>query len=128
MMNMDSLVENDRSLEEVLQSTSDCLFPAELDERRITVDSVGCDGDTPLHVLVWRADNAGAMLLIANGAEVNAVGEMGETPLHIAITQNNTVLIDALLQAGARTDVVSEFGKSSLDEAKMRGVKLAEKA
>jgi len=43
-----------RSLEEILQSTADCLFPAELGEQPVTIDSRGCDGDTSLHALIWE--------------------------------------------------------------------------
>lgn len=114
----------ERSLEEVLQSTSDTLFPADLGKRKVSIDSAGCDGDTPLHVLIWRGDSAGALLLISNGANVNAVGDMGETPLHIAVRKNDRTVIAALLRAGARTDVVSEFGISAMDEAQERGITL----
>src|SRR5687768_3672532 len=47
---------SDRTLGAVLQSTSDCLFPADLGERPVDIDSRGGDGDTPLHVLLWRDD------------------------------------------------------------------------
>lgn len=120
--------EEKRSLEEVLQSTSDTLFPAELGARIVSINSADCDGDTPLHVLIWRNDSSGALLLISHGANVNAVGDMGETPLHIAIRKNNQAVIGALLQAGARTDVVSEFGKTPLSEAQEKGITLYAKA
>jgi ankyrin repeat protein len=89
-----------RTLQEVLQSTSDVLFPAEL-------------GDTALHVLVWRKDRYGVHLLIEAGADVNAVGEMGETPLHAAVTQKEVHIIESLLKAGAKSDIRSEFGTAS---------------
>ena len=75
----------DRTLNEVLRSKSDNLFPAELGEAPVYIDSTDCDGDTPLHVLIWRGDTDGALLLIKHGAPINAIGDMGETPLHIAI-------------------------------------------
>jgi uncharacterized protein len=70
-------------LEEVLMSTSDVLFPAELGERRVEVSSRDVDGDTPLHVMAWRDDVVGAEILLAAGADVDAVGDMGTTPLHV---------------------------------------------
>jgi len=113
-----------RSLQEVLQTTSDNLFPAELGEAKVNIDSVGFDGDTPLHVLIWRGDTAGVLLLISNGAPVDAPGDMGETPLHIAILKNNMEVIEALLKAGARTDIISEFGVTAKDRAQQKGINL----
>lgn len=113
-----------RSLCEVLQSTSDCLFPADMGERIVSIDSTDCDGDTPLHVLIWRGDKEGALLLIQHGADVNAAGDMGETPLHIAISKKNLPLIEAMIKAGARLDIVSEFGQTARSRAKELGINL----
>jgi uncharacterized protein len=101
-----------RTVEEILQSTSDSLFPAELGRRRVAIDSRGCDGDTPLHVLLWRKDFGGAKDLIEVGADPNAVGDMGETPLHVAIRQDVPDIVDSLLAAGANPDIRSEFGET----------------
>ena len=101
-----------RTLEEILQSTSDSLFPADLGRRRVAIDSRGSDGDTPLHVVLWRKDFGGAMGLIEAGADPNAVGDMGETPLHVAIRQEIPDIIDSLLAAGANPDIRSEFGET----------------
>ncbi len=101
-----------RTLEEILQSTSDSLFPAELGRRRVAIDSRGSDGDTPLHVVLWRKDFGGAKDLIEAGADPNAIGDMGETPLHVAIRQEDPDIIDSLLAAGANPDIRSEFGET----------------
>ena len=106
-----------RSVEEILQSTSDALFPADLGAHPISMDSRDCDGDSPLHVLLWRRDTDGAQTLIAAGAEVDAVGDMGETPLHVAISQNLLGVIEALLLAGANPDIPSEFGDTPRQRA-----------
>ena len=103
----------DRTLEEVLQSTSDCLYPAEMGKRVVNLASADCDGDTALHVLIWRSDTSGAILLIKSGANVNAIGDMGETPLHVAIRKDNRAVVRALIAAGAETDIVSEFGATA---------------
>jgi ankyrin repeat protein len=113
-----------RTLEEVLQSTSDVLFPEESGGAPVSIDSADCDGDTPLHVLIWRGDTEGALLLIRHGADVNAVGDMGETPLHVAISMRNTSVIGALLGVGASTEMVSEFGKSASEQAEEIGIDL----
>ncbi|MEJ2158453.1 MAG: ankyrin repeat domain-containing protein [Desulfobacteraceae bacterium] len=116
---------SNRQLEEILQSTSDTLFPADLGEAKVKIDSVGMDGDTALHVLIWRKDTKGALKLIENGAPLNAAGDMGETPLHLAILKNDIEVIKALLKAGARTDIISEFGKTAHDRAKEQGIDLS---
>jgi ankyrin repeat protein len=115
-----------RSVEEILQSTSDALFPADLGNRRVAIDSRGCDGDTPLHVLLWRKDTDGTKLLIAAGADTNAVGDMGETPLHVAVSQELLDVIEALLSAGASPDIRSEFGDTPRERAAARGGVAAE--
>jgi ankyrin repeat protein len=101
-----------RTLEEILQSTSDALFPAELGRRHVAIDSRDCDGDTPLHVLLWRKDFSGVKDLIEAGADPNAIGDMGETPLHVAIHQEVPDIIELLLAAGANADISSEFGET----------------
>ena len=115
---------SDRTLGAVLQSTSDCLFPADLGERPVDIDSRGGDGDTPLHVLLWRDDVDGALLLIRHEANVNAVGDMGETPLHVALRQGQSSVVTSLLAAGASTEVVSEFGQTPDQLANERGIDL----
>ena len=117
-------MQSQRTLEEILQSTSDNLFPADLGDALVEIDSVGCDGDTPLHVLIWRDDTEGALILIENGALINACGDMGETPLHIAIHKKNKNIIDALITKNARTDIFSEFGQTALDKAKKNCIKI----
>jgi ankyrin repeat protein len=67
---------------------------------------VDCDGETPLHVLIWRGDAEGALLLIEN--------------------KNEKRVINALLEAGARTDIVSEFGQTQAEKARQYGVSLRE--
>lgn len=104
-----------RGLDEILASTSDVLFPAEMGLRKIELDTCDVDGDTPLHVMLWRSDNYAAEVLIEAGIDVNAVGDMGETPLHIAIRKENARLIRALLDAGAKIDIRSEFGQTAID-------------
>lgn len=106
-----------RSVDEILMSISDVMFPADLGERVVTIDSRCCDGDTPLHVLLWRNDVDGFKSLVIAGAEVNAIGDMGETPLHIAVTENLLDAIQFLLEAGANPDARSDFGKTPRDIA-----------
>jgi uncharacterized protein len=96
------------------------MFPSD-PERCPALDSVGYDGDSPLHVLVWRNDLEGVQVLIEAGANINATGEMDETPLHIAVTQQNVSMARALLEAGARDDVRCEFGDTPRERALQQG-------
>lgn len=114
--------ESNKNLEEVLQIASDRLFPAEIGEARVNLDSRSCDGDTALHVFIWGNETENALFLIESGIDINAVGDMGETALHVALHQTNKRLIKALLNANARTDIMSEFGKTAVDIAKEKGI------
>lgn len=110
-----------RSLEEILQSTSDSLFPAERGRRIIAIDSRDSDGDTPLHVIARRGDVAAVSVLLAAGANPNAIGDMGETPLHVAIAKGSIQVVNALMRNGARADIRSEFGDTGMERAMKKG-------
>ncbi|WP_199101100.1 ankyrin repeat domain-containing protein [Dyella sp. ASV21] len=118
-------MEQKRTIEEILQSTSDVIYPAELGARRVTLDSCDCDGDTPLHVMVWRDDVDGVRALIEAGAPVNAVGDMGATPLYVAVLKDLPRIAEALRQAGADPDIRSEFGDTPRERAMAAGGELA---
>lgn len=105
------------TLDQLLSSCSDTLFPAEMGEAPVSIDSRDCDGDTPLHVMLWRKNTYGALLLIEAGADLNAVGDMSETPLHVAVSRGNITVVEALLKSGANPATKSEFGKSAKEMA-----------
>ncbi len=104
-----------RGLTEILESTSDVLFPEDLGQRPIELNTRSEYGDSPLHVMLWRGDSYAAELLIDAGIDVNAIGDMGETPLHVAIRRENMKAVRALIQAGARSNVRSEFGQTAVE-------------
>lgn len=95
---------------EILQSTSDVLFPAEMGRRIVEIDSRDSCGDTPLHVMAWRGDRHAVQVLLESGAPIDASGDMGQTPLHVAVMRNDEAVAGILLRAGANPDVRSEFG------------------
>ncbi|MGH1460439.1 MAG: ankyrin repeat domain-containing protein [Neptuniibacter sp.] len=109
------------SLEEILASTSDTLFPAELGEKPVTIESTDCDGDTPLHVMVWRNDRYAVDALIEAGANIDAIGDMTQTPLHIAVGKEDLYIIEELLKAGAKTNIRSEFNETAYERALKKG-------
>lgn len=113
--------QNQVSLEELLASCSDCLFPADIGEALVTLDSRGVDGDSPLHVMVWRDDTEAILRFVEAGADVNAVGDMSETPLHVAVEMRNLMAIEVMLKAGADPTCKSEFGHSPQTLAKEIG-------
>jgi uncharacterized protein len=113
------------TLAEILASTSDALFPAALGEAHVAIDSRDCDGDTPLHVTVWRHDPYGVETLINAGSDVSAIGDMGQTPLHVAVGQASVPVIKALLNAGARADIRSELTETARERAAKQGGEVA---
>lgn len=108
-------------MDEILQSTSDVLFPAEMGEKRVEIASRGTEGDTALHVMVWRDDVLGVIALIEAGAEIDAIGDMGQTPLHVAVMKQNEHIAEVLLNLGANPDVRSEFGDTAGELAISQG-------
>jgi ankyrin repeat protein len=109
-----------RTLTDVLQSTADVLFPGE-PGREVALDSRDADGDTPLHVLLWREDVDGARQLVAAGAAVDAVGDLGETPLHVAVRRGMADAVEFLLLRGADPDIACVFGDTARERALRHG-------
>ncbi|MBO6509186.1 MAG: ankyrin repeat domain-containing protein [Roseibium sp.] len=115
------------SLEEILQSTSLALFPAQDGNALISIETRDSEGDTALHILAHRGDLYACRLLLENGADANLQGDIGYTPLHYAVMAQNRDLVAILLQHGARTDLASEFGETALSLARERKFKLGTK-
>ncbi|MCK0096610.1 ankyrin repeat domain-containing protein [Yoonia sp. F2084L] len=109
---MPKRIKSRQSLEEILASCSDTLFPAQMGKAEVQVNSTDVEGDTPLHVLTQRGNTYGIKLLLEAGAHVNALGDMSETPLHIAVRKGNAEVVALLLDSGADPDIVSEFDET----------------
>lgn len=103
---------NTLSLDALLQSVSEVMFPEQAGSATVALDSRGYDGDTALHVFAWRDDTASAKVLLEAGADPNAAGEMEDTPLHVAITRRNPALVSLLLRHGANPDLRSAMGSA----------------
>src|SRR5262249_27325601 len=114
-------MKKDRSLQQMLQSTSDSMFPAEMGERVVTLDSRDSAGDTPLHLMIWPDDRLAVRGLLEAGAQIDAIGDMSQTPLHVAVMRGNEFLAELLLAAGADPDIRSEFGDTPKELAQTRG-------
>lgn len=111
-------------LDEILASCSGALFPDQLGAAPVALTTTDCNGDTPLHVVLWRRDRDAALTLIAAGADVNAVGDMSETPLHVVLRWGDGRTIAALIEAGADPEAMSEFGETPRSMAIDRSIKL----
>lgn len=110
-----------RSLDELLQVASGILYPAGNAPAELSVHMSGSDGDTALHVYLWRNDPWAVRQLLQHGANPNAVGDMGETPLHVAVRSASAETIALLLEAGAREMVTSEFAQTPAQLAESKG-------
>ena len=114
-------MKNERTLEDILQSTSETLFPAEMGKKVVKLNSKDSDGDTPLHIMAGRNDKDAVERLVEAGANIDATGDMGETPLHVALRTESIRSIEALLFSGARTNIKNEFGESAQEVMKRKG-------
>ena len=125
MLNRGPATPDPRTLADVLQSTADVLFP-DAPGREVALDSRDADGDTPLHVLLWREDVDGARQVVAAGADVDAVGDLGETPLHVAVRRGLADAVELLLQRGADPDRPCVFGDTARERAQRHGGECAD--
>ena len=112
------------NLDEILQSTSEVLFPDKMGQKKVLVNSKDSMGDTPLHVLASWDNGSAIQLQVDAGAELNPIGDMGETPLHVAVRRNSISAVKELLFAGAKSNIKSEFKETAREKAKISGGKL----
>jgi ankyrin repeat protein len=61
------------------------------------VNSGDAEGDTPLHIAVWKGKKSEARLLLENGAIVDKANSSGNSVLHAAIMEGETELGELLL-------------------------------
>src|SRR5512138_2509143 len=68
------------------------------------------DGETPLWHAAWTGQAQAAVMLLANGADVNAATKEGETALHKAARHGKAEVVRVLLQAGADPTLREQSG------------------
>lgn len=79
-------------------------------------------GQTPLMYACECGHAAIALMLIANGANIDALDIYDRTALHMACKNGHLECAKALVEAGARNDIQSNLGgETATDIVKMRG-------
>jgi uncharacterized protein len=84
------------------------------DFEKLDVNSVGKEGETPLHMAVTRGALQDVVTLLAAGANVNARTEFGWTPLGRSPSSLSIEILKVLLLAGADIHAKSEFGDTPM--------------
>lgn len=72
----------------------------------VSIESTNMDGETCLHLSIWRRNHNLTYWLIQNGAYLEARDNQGRTPLHRAIKSDQYLIVCTLLNAGADVNAV----------------------
>lgn len=105
------------TVDEILERLSEHMFPAQMGQAKVTIDSKQADGDGVLHSLLYSKEHYPVVALIEAGADVNAVGDLGYAPLHVSAFRNDADMVETLLAAGANPHVICDVGKTPLQTA-----------
>ena len=86
------------------------------------LNSYARDGFTPLQLTCYFNQEAAALWLIEQGADVNAVAKnmMKIAPIHATATHGNLVILRALLEKGAAVNAEQEGGYTAVHQAAHR--------
>jgi len=96
-------------------------------QNKASVDAVGIDNCTPLHMAAVVGNEAQAALLLRYKACVDALGPRNGTPLHMAAARGYPGTVDLLLRSNADINKQDERGWTALELAVVQGqVKVAE--
>ena len=87
----------------------------------LAVTTIAQAADTRLIDAAERGDHAGALRLLAKGANPNAAGPDGTTAVMWAASNDDVELVRALVKAGANVTLKNQFGTSALTEAAIIG-------
>ena len=107
------------TLEEVLSDVA--MSPGFNNVEKVSVDSRGDDGQSPLHWMATLGDAVGIRLLVEAGASINAIDNKGSTPLHEAVVWRHTLAARELIEQDADVLLRNTAGLTPLDIAKSDG-------
>ena len=83
--------------------------------------SIAAAAESSLIEIVERGDRAGALAMLAKGANPNTPGPDGTTALMWAAANDDLELVRALVKAGADVKAKNHFGTSAITEAAILG-------
>ena len=86
-----------------------------------SVESVGCEGERPLHVSVMQSNLEMVELLLGHGAEVDSLDTHGRTPLMRAAHLGAEAIVAMLIDAGANVQRRDQYGTYALHAAASAG-------
>ncbi|PVM88828.1 ankyrin repeat domain-containing protein [Caulobacter endophyticus] len=78
--------------------------------KTFSVDMIGSDGDTLLHVVSMEGSAEAVRVLLQAGANPNIRGDLGRVPLHNAVSAKSEMCVDLLLRGGASKIIKDEDG------------------
>jgi uncharacterized protein len=87
----------------------------------IAAISIAAAAESSLIEIVERGDRAGALAMLAKGANPNTPGPDGTTALMWAAANDDLELVRALVKAGADVKARNHFGTSAITEAAILG-------
>lgn len=92
-----------------------------LAEKKVNVNMVIFDGNTPLHMAATLDRPAATRVLIGAGARMEARDKIGQTPLHAAATMGHAATVQALIEGGANLAARDTTGSTPLHMAVATG-------
>lgn len=92
-----------------------------LESRRVNVNSLNANNETPLMVALQYGYVDVARSLAAAGADVNARGKDGRTALMLAVEKGDPSLAETIIDMGADPNQKDSSGKSVLHQAVAKG-------
>jgi uncharacterized protein len=83
----------------------------------LSVNSVGREMESPLHMACTRGAYDDVCVLLAAGADVNAKTDIGSTPLHRAVYSEQIEIVRILLAHGADSKAADNYSETPLSKA-----------
>jgi len=86
-------------------------------DRGFSIDEKDQDGNSLLHMALFRRNPEMIGQLISLGIDINSVNNFGATPLMNSVFRGDPSLTEMLLKAGANPDIIDNRGSSALSES-----------